>query len=479
MQLFRSITEAPGIDRGPTSHTERGYYSFDHSSLGPIDPDSDAVRSRMWEGGYYQRRPSHRKRVSEAARLMADVISGRQDPIFFRAMVDASPRYDWVLREVARQYPGMLGNAYTDGAPVGLRETMSYSDYSALTVDILDRAFYGFYSTAPITNEPLVKKVPLRDFRLVARYAMDGGVTPWSEVPGVYTPPAVPHAPGEPPTERAMQQAAREVLGPTQRVTYQPQLYQAMMSVNWRALVNDDLGIFQDMTQRLAIGGRRLIYQYITNLYVTPTGPNTVLFNSTFANLCTTTYGAHINNPSLDFQGLQDAMIVLAKQVDSDGQPITFDGSLFLVYGPALTTVAQNLKRALQADISILGGTQNVQGFPTQRLRMENWIASNLILIEDKYMPIITTTAGLKDTQWMLFYDPNAQNRPALELGFLRGFETPQLFQKVPTTMRVGGAVDPMMGDFRTMDQDFKGCIVFGGTQIDGRSCVYSTGQNV
>ncbi len=42
--------------------------------------------------------------------------------------------------------------------------------------------------------------------------------------------------------------------------------------------------------------------------------------------------------------------------------------------------------------------------------------------------------------------------------------------------MRMGGGVDPMMGDFYSMDQDMKIVGVMGGTQIDGRSTVASTG---
>jgi hypothetical protein len=58
----------------------------------------------------------------------------------------------------------------------------------------------------------------------------------------------------------------------------------------------------------------------------------------------------------------------------------------------------------------------------------------------------------------------------------LTGFETPQMFQKVPNTMRMGGGVDPMMGDFYSMNQDTKIVTVMGGSQIDGRSTVGSTG---
>ena len=417
---------------------------------------------------------AHEKRVVEAARLMAAVMSGEEDPYMLRQALN--PSNDHAVAYLQENYPGIF--RVEVGGRIGLRETMSYSDYSALTVDVLDRMLYGYYTDAPISNMPLVKKHNLRDFRLVARYEMDYATAPFSRMPNDF-PKLIPHGAGEPPTERSMQQSALEVVGSTQRVTYQPQLYQGMMSVNWRALVNDDLGIFQDQTQRLAISGRRTIYQFITGLYVSSTGPNTTLYSSTFKNLVTTTYGASSNNPALSFQGLLDARTVLAKQLDLDGQPIDFAGTLYLVVGPALETTALSMAKAIQADISIGGGTENTQGFPTQRLRIPNWPMGGVQVIVDKYIPLICTTSGTRDTMWFLTYDPSVQARPSLEMGFLPGFDTPQLYQKVPNTMRVGGGVDPMMGDFYTMDQSFKGILVMGGAQIDGRSTVVSTGQGV
>lgn len=448
-------------------------------SLGRIPQDSDAVLARASKEGYRprtnNRTPQHRRRVVEAAKLLNDAIVGNIDPFLFRQAM--SPTHQIYVDHLKEAYPGLFGNAYSDR--IGLRETMSYSDYSALTVDILDRALYGYYTAAPITNMPLVKKVPLRDFRVVARYAMDGGTTPFTAVPGNF-PTLTPHGAAEPPTERAMQQAAREVLGSTQRVTYQPQMYQGMMSVNWRALVNDDLGIFMDMVKRLSISWNRTVYQYITSLYVSSTGPNTTLYNgSAFANLVTTAYGASSNNPALSAPALQDAINVLARMLDSDGQPITFDGTLYLWHGPSLKSVAMNLINSNNADISVSGGTTNAQGFPSFRVNTRNWVVDNMVPLEDKYIRLICTTTGTRDTMWGLTYDPNAQARPSLELGFLTGYDTPQLFQRVPNTMRVGGGVDPMLGDFLTMDQDYKAIVVMGGTQVDGRSTVASTGQGV
>lgn len=449
--------------------------------LGGIETTADVINNMGQQGYMTPARasgPAHQRRVIEAARLMAGVMQGTEDPYFMRQALN--PTNAHAVAYLQEKYPGIYGNVYSDRSVVGLRETMSYSDYSALTVDILDRMLYGYYSVAQITNKPLVKIQSLRDFRVVARYATDKARKPWSRMPDQDGNALVPSGAGEPFTERAIQQAAREVLGSTQRVTYQPQMYQGGMAVNWRAFVNDDLGIFQDNTAALADGGARTIYKYITSLYVASTGPNTTLYSSTFSNLVTTTYGAATNNPALSFQGLIDAVTVLERQRDIDGDPITFSGQLYLVVGPSLKTTADALVNAQQADISVGGGTTNTQGFPSQRLRVAtNYVVRNMQVIEDKYMPIVCTTSGIQNTMWFLFYAPSGQNRPALELGFLKGFEEPQLFSKVPNTMRVGGGLVPEMGDFYSMDQEWKGVLVMGGTQIDGRSTVASTGAGV
>ncbi len=441
--------------------------------LGGVESQAD-VNGRMATQGFSAARreksAARQRRVVEAAKLIRDTTRGDIDPYFIKQAFN--PTDEFAVMKLNESYPGLFKNG-----TVGLRETMSYSDFSALTVDVLDRLLYGRYTVSPIANRPLVKEVPLRDFRVVARYTVDYATKPWSRMPEEDT-ALTPAGAGEPPTERSIQQTARQVAGSTQRVTYQPQMYQGMMAVNWRALVNDDLGIFEEDIGRLSDGGLRTIYKYITQLYLSSTGVNTTLYNSTFKNLVTTTYGAASNNPALSFQGLIDAITVLEKQLDLDGQPIDFSGQLYLWCGPSLMTTAQALIAAQQADISVGGGTTNTQGFPSQRLRVAtNYVTRNMQVLIDKYIPIVVTSGTVGATIWGLTYAPSSQARPSLELGFLRGFETPQLYQKVPNTMRVGGGVDPMMGDFYSQNQEFKGVLVFGGTQIDGRSTVASTGQ--
>jgi hypothetical protein len=99
-----------------------------------------------------------------------------------------------------------------------------------------------------------------------------------------------------------------------------------------------------------------------------------------------------------------------------------------------------------------------------------------LELVVDPYIPIVASTANGQQS-WFLFADPSV-GRPALEVGFLSGFNEPQLYQKAGNTMRLGGGMDEMAGDFSTMSQEYKGVVAFGGTRLDPKSTVGSNGTN-
>lgn len=430
------------------------------------NPDADVTRSMA--GFAASRRDagtSHRKRVIEAARLYADVLSGGVDPVFVREAM--TPRNEVLVGWLMQNYPKLYNR---EGRQMGLRETMSVTDYQALFVDVLDRMYYGYYNAFPIVNKGLVKTHQLRDFRTVSRYLLDGVVTPLTAMD-----------PAAPAPQRAL-------LGPdpqngttpnatTAPIQYSPKLYQAMTSVNWRAFVNDDLGIFRDLSQRLGIAGNRGISKFITGMYVDAAGPNASLYTTGYRNKIITANGASTNNPPLNSQGIMDAIKILAGQRDSGGDPILITGRLKLWYGPKYAAVAENLKGATSLNVTAEGGTQNADGFPSQWLQVNNWLLRDMDLVMDPYIPIVCTASGVQDTMWGLTVDPASQNRPNAEVGFLTGFETPQIFTKVGNTQRMGGGVESMLGDFNTMDQDMKIVTVMGGAQIDGRSTVASTGQ--
>jgi hypothetical protein len=412
---------------------------------------SEGMQAALAAEGFVQRQrqmtEAHKSRVDNFVKLFAAVASGNEDSFLLREAFN--PQHQYAVVELNRRYPGV----------VRLSETMATSDFASyLTVDVLDRMLYGYWNVDQVPNMALVKKATLRDFRNVKRFEIDGGVTPFEK-----------HKSGVPPAERA--------LTPVDPIQYAPDLYQGMMSINWRAAINDDLGIFNDLIMRLSSSWNLTVWKAITELYVDANGPHASLYNAGFSNLITTAYGAATSNPPLSFQGLIDADTVLSKMLNPDGQPFTHQGTKYLWYGPALETTAKALKAALMADISVGGGTTNSDGFPSQRLRVgTEYVTGGLVPILDKYIPIVCTASGVKNTMWGITYEPSRQPRPSVEFGMLRGFETPQLFQRAPNTMRAGGGIDPSMGDFLTMDQDYKAIAVFGGTQVDGRSTVASTG---
>ncbi len=389
-------------------------------------------------------------RVLGAAEIWADFREGRLDPFYMKQCFNLTE--SGAFTQLCHRYPAVF------------RETMTTSDFNVLTVDVLDRELLGDYTEVPIPVEPLVKKATLGDFRNKKVFMMDGLETPFGVVAEMQDLP----------------------LGDmTQRtpITYAPLKYEKGAKVSWEAVVNDDLGIFRELSQRLARGARRTKHKFITGLYSSATGPNTALFSSTFANLVTPTYGAAGTNPPLSVSALNDAMTVFMKQVDTGGDPIEIPGKLYLVVGPSLYVTAQNIMHMLSVDVNEQGGTNTTSGAgatatlaSAQRVRVNNWIIGNMSIIMDPYLPIVCTQSGIKNTQWYVFADPASQGRAALEVGDLRGFETPQLFEKVPNTMRLGGGVEQTLGDFRSMSTEFKALLAFGGTQLDGRSAVASTG---
>ena len=462
-----SEAPAPGMDQFGALPANGGGLEFG-ARLDAWSPDALTPHLQGYTRMAGQRTAERSRRVNEAGRLYADVMRGRLEPIFLREAM--RPTHPVLVEHLRQTYPGLYRE---NGRILGLRETMAQTDYQALYADVIDRLYYGNFAAWPITNKSLAKIAQLRDFRTVKRYMYDGLVTPYTG-----------SDPGAPPPQSAMLGPAPQN-GPipptaatsTAAVTYSPLLYQASASINWAAFVGDDLGIFRDVPKRLAIKGNRGIAKFITQQFFDANGPNTTsgLFSASFHNQITIANGATAANPRLGIQGLTDAHNILAGQLDATGDPIMIGGPINLVYGAADYATAKNLANMLENLTSVYGGqagtsTSNTIG---QLLRVRNWAMENLTLVYDPYLSLVATNHPYS---WMLVLDPNSQERPGVEVGFLTGFEEPQLFSEIPTTQRMGGGPDATMGNFWTNNQNLKIMGVMGATPIDGRSLVGSNG---
>src|SRR5205823_2790522 len=98
------------------------------------------------------------------------------------------------------------------------------------------------------------------------------------------------------------------------------------------------------------------------------------------------------------------------------------------------------------------------------------WTQDIVKIAVNYYVPIVASSAN-GATSWFLFADPNT-SRPALEAGFLRGHEAPEIFVKRPNAQLVGGGEVPE--DFDTDTQQWKIRHVLGGARIEPKASVGS-----
>lgn len=341
-------------------------------------------------------------------------------------------------------YKGTIGSHH-------LREVLSTSDFPLIFGDILDRQLLDRYKTWPATWPQYMKRGSVRDFRQSRRIVMDGLEGPWYPS---YVKPELNNV------------IYDDRLTEAGYVT-QVQVYEKGYALNWRMVINDDLDAMASLPDRLARGAQRTESKFAIDLYVDSTGPNATYFSNTNKNIINQTNGAASNNPPLSIQGLRDALTVMYRQVDAGGDPIYIEGAT-LVVPPSLQITAMEILSA--------GTLQVVPATSAQGTRYEfaNWLKM-LKLVVDPYLTVIDTSSN-RYTTWYVFANPDG-GRPAVEMTFLRGYETPQVYQKAPNTMRVGGSVDPVLGDFEDMSYHYKGIHILGGTLLDPKMAAVSNGS--
>lgn len=388
--------------------------------------------------GFSRHRRNHLAKVASAVQLISDLQSGRAPSYFLQEAL--APRTYQVCMAIEQNYPGLFQ----------VREAMTRSDFPLLTGDVLDRMALGRYREFPSPWRLFAKVVnTLRDFRTVRRIAADGLEGQWEAVP----------------EQAEVGYAAMSETG----YTYTPQVYAKAAKISFQALMNDDLEQFTSIPDRLGRGGARTINKFATGLYIDANGPHASLYTSGNKNQVITANGAASNNPVLSVAGLQSAWNVLRNMKDADGEPIMVE-SATLVVPTALEVTARNILNAIQIWGTTAGGATN------QEIHYDNWIGSALKLAIDPYISVVASSAN-GNTTWALFADPSV-GRPAIEVGFVTGFNEPQLYQKVANTVRVGGGgVDQGMGDFSTMSQEYKGVLAFGGQRLDPKGTVASNGS--
>ena len=318
-----------------------------------------------------------------------------------------------------------------------IREAMTTSDFPFLFGDALDRQMLAAYQ-APLGPEYewrdycRIGTVP--DFRTVKRFSFTGLTARLTKVGQKEEYP-----------ESARDEAKYE---------YAISKFGRKADIAWEAFIDDDLGAFRDIPAAFATAAKNTDFYEFSALWVA----NATLFSAGHSNKGT----GVLNEANL---GL--AIQAMRSQKDPSGSPILIQPR-YLVVGPSKEIAARKLLQSLV--LTYAGGAgASPSAYPTA-----NVVAQlGLVLKINPWIEIIDATNGA--TSWYLFADK--ANVAAVEMGFLRGYEDPQIFMKAANALRIGGGeVSPFDGDFDDDDIWYKLRHCNGGATLDYRGAYWSDG---
>jgi hypothetical protein len=348
-------------------------------------------------------------------------------------------------------YPKMLAEAAKFVADVvkgrrslrQLNEAMTTSDFPYLFGDILDRQVLASYREAPSVWRNFAKRSTVRDFRTVKRYGVHGADQVLEVV-------------------KEQQEYKGSKIDEDTPYEFAVKKYGRRLPFSFETITNDDLEALTDGPARLGKAARRTENKFVTSLYMDASGPHASFYTVGNGNIIT-------GNPALSLAALQTGMELMSQKVDADGEPIVIE-MVELVVPPALEVTGLNILNALQIELTEKGGTS------ARKLVSQNWMKTRFNLNVDYYIPIVASSAN-GSTSWCLFANPD-NDRPALEVGFLRGHEEPEIFMKQPNAVRVGGGGAEEF-DFDTDSREYKVRHILGGTREDPKMTMGSNGSGV
>jgi hypothetical protein len=336
-----------------------------------------------------------------------------------------------------------------------LNEAASTSEFPILFGTVLERTLLSQYQMAKPDYRAYIKTGTQRDFRPVDVIGMYGLQGPLKTV-----------AAGSEYKEDAQIGSGKL-----------PQIilakYGRKFGLAWEIVINDDLGAFSDIAQRLANAAIRTEYRLATGLFATGTGPNTGLFGAALTHPIDGTAVANLNTATAF--GVDNLGVVcnkLRRQKDSDGEPILIDG--FDVVVPPALEVA--LWQALNPAAIVAAGGDSTAGAKMQTKTSANVVVQNLNIVGhvNPYLPILDAS-GNADKTWYVF--ANLASGYAAKVNFLAGHENPELVMKASDKQTMaGGAVDALEGDFETDSLSYRVRHIAGGNIADPRMAQASIG---
>lgn len=383
----------------------------------------------------------------DAQSLNVRTMFGGDDGMVKKAAMSVGLRHPKINGNKA-SWMGLMveANKLVDQVKTGRRpvyaftEAMSTDLFPLLFADSLDRQMYAAYQAQPQHWRRVARRAMVNDFREVKRFAGTG--------------------------IRGLLSSVKE-LGEHERRTadlreykYSVQKFEAGFGVSFEMMVNDDLDAFGRLPQDLAQSALDTEEWLVTSLYAGPTGPLAAFYNADNDNVIA-------NNAPLTRASLQAALTRLMKRTDERGNPIVVT-AVELVVGPGLTMAANDILNATEYRLKDAAGNETIIS--------GNGVAANLTITTNFFLGTVTKTNA--DTSWYLFANPTQSARPAIEVGFLRGYEQPALYERIPDMRRFGGGGE-VAWSFDFGDNEKKVQHIMGGTFVDPRMTLGSNGTGV
>jgi len=323
-----------------------------------------------------------------------------------------------------------------------LAEVMTSGDFTYAIQEFVQRLALPGYQKMEFNFEPLVKMDTLPNYLAVARYQNRGGLDDLEYV-------------GEKGPARAGS------VDDATKKSYQVYRWEKQFDFSHEALVNDDLGYFNDVAVKMGEAARRTLEKYVSRMYTNAT---------TIARLVA--LGAlYSQNGRLTSTRISEARMAFGQRTDARGEPINADLA-YIVYHRGLEDVVNTIKAS--------------QLVPELATNAANVVRTGWIGIKDPY---ITGTAP--NLPWYAF-TANTSGIVPFVLARRQGVPGPLILRKksdvesVTSILGNGTPVNPVWGDFESGNIVLKVLDVWGtfidgtdGNLFDHRGAYYSSGTAV
>lgn len=344
-----------------------------------------------------------------------------------------------------------------------MKEAETTSDFPFLFGTVLERQLYAKYKAATPDWRNYIKTGTQNDFRpaqILNVFGLQGGLQPVRER-------------GEYKQDAVLTDA---------KVNISLSKFGREFPLSWETLINDDLGAFSDIMDRLSVAALRTEYRLATGLFTSAAGPNAALYGAPIAHplvptqnvtnrfsagnqlTVTAADGTTTNvTPSFNIDNLSAAASVMRRFIDADGEPVEFDG-FELVVPPTLEI---RMLQALNPANVVQSGGDSSAGVKGQIRSSSNTAAQlNITGHVNPYLEILDQSANAKKT-WYLFAKLSNSGYAA-RVNFLKGHEAPELCMKAPNKVSAsGGMQSPLDGDYESDSVRWRIRHILGGVQTD------------